>query len=80
MSTVQIDRLLDTVIRNNASDLHLTTGRKPTIRLHGGLRSLLEEMQPQTIRETTKLFKIPNWDEPNPLLQGLLFLLFVAGH
>ncbi|MHC4220553.1 MAG: type IV pilus twitching motility protein PilT [Planctomycetota bacterium] len=40
MSTVQIDRLLDTVIRQGASDLHLTVGRKPTLRLHGRLRSL----------------------------------------
>ncbi len=40
MSTIQIDRLLDTVIRQNASDLHLTVGRKPTLRLHGKLRSL----------------------------------------
>ncbi len=40
MSTVQIDRLLDTVIRQSASDLHLTVGRKPTLRLHGHLRSL----------------------------------------
>ncbi len=40
MSTVQIDRLLDTVIRQDASDLHLTVGRPPTIRLDGRLRSL----------------------------------------
>ncbi len=40
MSTVQIDRLLDTVIRQDASDIHLTVGRKPTLRLHGKLRSL----------------------------------------
>lgn len=40
MSTVQIDRLLETVIRQNASDLHLTVGRKPTLRLHGTLREL----------------------------------------
>ena len=40
MSTVQIDRLLDTVIRQNASDLHLSVGRKPTLRLHGRLRQL----------------------------------------
>jgi twitching motility protein PilT len=40
MSTVQIDRLLDTVIRQNASDLHLSVGRPPTLRLHGKLRSL----------------------------------------
>ena len=40
MSTVQIDRLLDTVIRQGASDLHLAVGRKPTVRLNGSLRNL----------------------------------------
>ncbi|MFG0284664.1 MAG: type IV pilus twitching motility protein PilT [Phycisphaerales bacterium JB039] len=40
MSTVQIDRLLDTVVKTGSSDLHLTVGRQPTIRLHGGLRNL----------------------------------------
>ena len=40
MSTIQIDRLLDTVIRQDCSDLHLTVGRPPTVRLNGKLRSL----------------------------------------
>lgn len=40
MSTMQIDRLLDTVVKLGASDLHLTVGRQPTIRHHGGLRNL----------------------------------------
>ncbi|MEZ6233967.1 MAG: type IV pilus twitching motility protein PilT [Phycisphaerales bacterium] len=40
MSTMQIDRLLDTVVKLSASDLHLTVGRPPTIRLHGHLRNL----------------------------------------
>jgi twitching motility protein PilT len=40
MSTVQIDRLLDTIVKTGGSDIHLTTGRQPTIRLHGGLRNL----------------------------------------
>ena len=40
MSTIQIDRLLDTVVRTGASDLHLTVGRKPTLRLDGGLKNL----------------------------------------
>jgi len=40
MSSMQIDRLLDTVIKTGASDLHLTTGRPPTLRLHGELRNL----------------------------------------
>jgi len=40
MSTIQIDRLLDTVVKTGASDLHLTAGRPPTLRLHGDLRNL----------------------------------------
>jgi len=40
MSTIQIDRLLDTVVKTGASDLHMTVGRPPTIRLHGHLRNL----------------------------------------
>src|SRR3982751_6051194 len=39
-SSIQIDRLLETVVRRGASDLHLATGRPPTLRLHGGLREL----------------------------------------
>jgi twitching motility protein PilT len=40
MATVQIDRLLETVVRRGASDLHLATGKPPTIRLNGSLREL----------------------------------------
>ncbi|MEK6701814.1 MAG: type IV pilus twitching motility protein PilT [Planctomycetota bacterium] len=40
MSTMQIDRLLDTIVKMSASDLHLTVGRPPTIRLHGHIRNL----------------------------------------
>jgi twitching motility protein PilT len=40
MPSLHIDRLLDTVIKKGASDLHLSVGRPPTIRLDGRLRSL----------------------------------------
>ena len=40
MSTIQIDRLLETCVRRGASDLHLAVGRPPTLRLHGRLREL----------------------------------------
>jgi len=40
MATIHIDRLLETCIRQGASDLHLTVGRPPTLRLHGRLRPL----------------------------------------
>ena len=40
MSSIQIDRLLDTVVKLGCSDLHLTVGRRPTIRHHGALKDL----------------------------------------
>ncbi len=40
VATIHIDRLLETVIKQGASDLHLTVGRPPVIRLNGRLRSL----------------------------------------
>jgi twitching motility protein PilT len=38
--TIHIDRVLETCIKQGASDIHLVTGRPPVLRLHGGLRSL----------------------------------------
>ena len=40
MSTLQIDRLLEYVVKKDCSDLHLTTGRPPTVRLNGTLQNL----------------------------------------
>src|SRR5687767_1022570 len=40
MATIQIDRLLETVVKKKASDLHLAVGKPPSLRLHGGLREL----------------------------------------
>ncbi len=37
---IHIDRVLETCIKQGASDIHLVTGRPPVLRLHGGLRSL----------------------------------------
>src|SRR5437764_7362897 len=39
-STIQIDRLLETVVRRSASDLHLAVGKPPVLRLHGHMREL----------------------------------------
>ena len=39
---VILDELLALVLEKNASDLHLTTGARPSIRLHGDLRQLDE--------------------------------------
>ena len=39
-TALQIDRLLETCIKRGASDLHLSVGRPPSLRLHGRLRPL----------------------------------------
>jgi twitching motility protein PilT len=55
MATIQIDRLLETVVRRGASDLHLAVGKPPTIRLHGHLRELQTKvLEPE---DTTALMK-----------------------
>src|ERR1700683_3571558 len=40
MSTLQIDRLLETCVKKKASDLHLAVGKPPVLRLHGNMREL----------------------------------------
>src|SRR5258708_19352617 len=55
MATIQIDRLLETVVRQKASDLHLAVGRPPCLRLHGGIREL--QTKPLDPEDTTALMK-----------------------
>ena len=40
MGTIHIDRVLETCIKQGASDIHFVTDRPPVLRLHGLLRSL----------------------------------------
>jgi twitching motility protein PilT len=40
MATVNMDRLLHACVSQGGSDIHLTTGRSPVLRIDGGLRSL----------------------------------------
>jgi len=40
MATVNMDRLLHACVSQDASDIHLTVGRSPVLRIHGTLRSL----------------------------------------
>ncbi len=55
MSTVHIDRLLDTVVRQQASDLHLTVGLPPTLRIRGNLVPL--KTKKLTAEDTMALMK-----------------------
>ena len=40
MASLNIDRLLEACIKMGGSDLHLTVGRPPVLRISGRLRSL----------------------------------------
>ena len=40
MATLQIDKLLETIVRESASDLHIVTGQPPVVRLHGHMQRL----------------------------------------
>ncbi|NOT00326.1 MAG: type IV pilus twitching motility protein PilT [Phycisphaerales bacterium] len=55
MASLHIDRLLETVIKRGGSDLHLTVGTPPVIRLHGRLRPL--ETKVLAPEDTTALMK-----------------------
>ncbi len=55
MSTIQIDRLLDTAIKQKASDLHITVGKAPTLRMKGRLIEL--KTKALTPEDTVALMK-----------------------
>ncbi len=45
---IQVDDLLDLVVRENASDLHITVGAPPVLRIHGNLQPLdAEPLSPE---------------------------------
>lgn len=55
MGTVLIDKLLHTVINRGASDLHITVGQPPVVRVHGRLKKLeTKVLEPD---DTTALMK-----------------------
>jgi len=55
MSTVQIDKLLQTVVNTKASDLHITTGQPPVVRAGG--RMLKLETKSLEAEDTVALMK-----------------------
>ncbi len=55
MATVQIDRLLETVVKRKASDIHLAVGKPPTLRLNGRMRELQTKVL--TGEDTVSLMK-----------------------
>ena len=40
MGTILIDKLLHTVVKRGASDLHITVGQPPALRVHGRMKRL----------------------------------------
>jgi twitching motility protein PilT len=67
MASLHIDRLLETVIKQGASDLHLTVGDPPVIRMHGHLRRL--ETKTLGADDTTALMKAITPDRNQQELQ-----------
>ncbi|MBL8830596.1 MAG: type IV pilus twitching motility protein PilT [Planctomycetaceae bacterium] len=55
MGTVLIDKLLQTVVNQGVSDLHLSVGQPPVVRLHGRMRRL--ETKSLTEDDTVGLMK-----------------------
>jgi twitching motility protein PilT len=55
MGTVLIDKLLQTVVNQGASDLHIAVGQPPVLRLHGRLRRL--ETKVLMAEDTVSLMK-----------------------
>ncbi len=55
MATLQIDRLLETVVRRKASDLHLAVGKPPSLRLNTRIRELQTKVL--EAEDTTALMK-----------------------
>ncbi|HXY36825.1 MAG TPA: type IV pilus twitching motility protein PilT [Planctomycetaceae bacterium] len=55
MPAIQIDKLLETVVKEGASDLHITTGQPPVVRKHGRLVRL--ETKTLGPEDTTALMK-----------------------
>ncbi|HWE01455.1 MAG TPA: PilT/PilU family type 4a pilus ATPase [Tepidisphaeraceae bacterium] len=54
-STIQIDRLLETVVKKKASDLHLAVGKPPVLRMQGQMRELQTKIL--EAEDTTALMK-----------------------
>jgi twitching motility protein PilT len=55
MGTILIDKLLHTVVKQEASDLHITVGQPPVVRVHGRLKRLeTKVLEPE---DTTALMK-----------------------
>lgn len=67
MATVNMDRLLEACVAQEASDLHLVTGRPPVLRVDGTLRSLeTKVLEPD---DTTALMKSVTPDRNQQELQ-----------
>jgi twitching motility protein PilT len=67
MATVNMDRLLEACVSQDASDLHLVTGRPPVLRIDGSLRSLeTKTLEPD---DTTALMKSVTPDRNQQELQ-----------
>ncbi len=70
MATVkQFEDLLSTVVKENASDLHITVGRHPTLRVDGALLPLLKEDVVTPEAAENFIFSLINEEQKNKFLR-----------
>ena len=85
MSTVNMDRLLQACVEQDASDIHITVGKPPVFRVHGRLRSLETKVIMTLFPFIVFATMIPiilarkRSPQPFPLIKALVDRLFSAG-
>ena len=67
MGTILIDKLLSACVKQGASDLHITVGQPPVLRLHGRITKLKTKVLEPA--DTQALMKSITPDQPAPLPQ-----------
>jgi len=70
MGTILIDKLLSAQVKQNASDLHITVGQPPVLRLHGRMQKLKTKVLEPS--DTMGLMKSITPDRAAPTLDLLL--------
>ena len=52
----ELDRFLSFAVERGASDLHLTTGVRPVLRIHGDMRPVADQVPEITVEQFAALF------------------------
>ena len=76
MGTILIDKLLSACVKQGASDLHITTGQPPVLRLHGRMQKLktkiLEPADTQALMKSITPDRCQQEFQDSPDASGLI--------